>query len=245
MTESSTRPARPEGERRLFYAAMRWLCEGVFRVVYRVEVVDAHHVPRDGGVLLASNHQSFFDPPFIGSMIRGRQFAFMAQEYLFKVPVFSFLIRALNSVPVSGGGSDGATIKRLIKTLQDGRPVLVFPEGARTRDGAMHPFKRGVVLLMRRAKCPVVPAAIEGVYDAWPRHRKLPKLFRQRMVVVYGEPIAPEDLKDEQALEMLAARVDELRLRARRILREKTGGRLPNNSAGDSPTARLIESADT
>ncbi|MCB1282517.1 MAG: 1-acyl-sn-glycerol-3-phosphate acyltransferase, partial [Salinibacterium sp.] len=204
-------------------------------------VVDAHHVPNSGGAILASNHQSFFDPPLIGSMIPWRQFAFMAQEYLFKVPLLATLIRALNSVPVSGSGSDGATIKRLIKTLQEGRPVVVFPEGSRTADGAMHTFKRGVVLLMRRAKCPVVPAAVEGVFDAWPRHRKLPRFVRQRMVVVYGEPIAPEALRDEQALELLAQRIDELRLRARAILREQTSGRLPANTIGDGPTERLVE----
>ncbi len=232
---------RPEGERRWFYSAWRWLAVFVFRVVYRAEIVDAHHVPRSGGVLLASNHQSFFDPPLLGCFIHWRQFAFVAHEYLFKVPVFSAVIRGLNSVSVSGSGSDASTIRALIKTLQDGRPVVVFPEGARSIDGSMLPFKKGVVLLMRRAKRPVVPAAVEGVYDTWPRHKRLPRFFRRRLIVVYGKPIAPEDLRDDQALLRLAQEVDALRLRARAILRERTNGRLPSQGPGDLPTAKLID----
>ncbi len=237
------RPPRPPGERSWFYNAWRALCELVVRVVYRVECVDIHHMPRTGGVILASNHQSFFDPPLLGSLIKWRQFSFMAHQYLFKVPLFGTCIRALNAVPVSGGGSDLSTIKALIVKLKEGRPVVVFPEGARTIDGSMQPFKRGVLLLMKRAKCPVVPAAIEGGFEAWPRHKKLPRFFGVRAVVVYGEPIAPEDLRDEQALLRLAQQIDELRLRARAILRERTQGRQPPPGPGDQPTDQLVENA--
>ncbi len=238
------RPQKPKGERRAFYSFFRIIAASIFKVVYRARIVHAERVPPEGGVLLISNHQSFLDPPVLGCFIVWRQFAFMAQAYLFRVPVLNWLIRGLNSVPISGDGTDTATIKTLIKTLREGRPVVVFPEGARTRDGAMQPFKRGVVLLVRRAKVPVVPAAVEGAFDAWPRMRKLPRLFGQRVVVVYGEPVAPEDLRDEEALERLAREVDRLRLEARRILREDTRGRLPESDVGDEPTRVLVASDD-
>lgn len=240
---ATTGDPRPQGERSRFYSSWRVLCAWVIKTFCRVECIDMHHVPPRGGVLIASNHQSFLDPPLLGSLVTWRQFSFMAHQYLFKVPVFGACIRALNAVPVSGSGSDLSTIKALIAKLKEGRPVVIFPEGSRTYDGSMQPFKRGVMLLIKRAKCPVVPIAIEGAFDAWPRHKKLPRLFGVRTVVVYGQPIAPDDLRDDQALLRLAQQIDELRLRARAILRERTQGRQPPPGPGDRPTEQLIEVA--
>lgn len=231
-------------ERNWFYELCRSLSSGLFRLFYRPIFIDAENIPRHGAVILASNHQSFIDPPLIGGVAPYRQFAFMAQAYLFKVPLLGTMIRALNSIPVSGsGGGDAASIKTLVGALKQGRPVVVFPEGSRTHDGAMQPFKRGVLLLMRRAKCPVIPVAIEGVFDAWPRSRKLPRLFGYRFIVRYGKPIPPEDLRDDEALARLAAEIDRMRLEIRADLRSHTKGKLPRPGPGDQPSARLVENA--
>ena len=234
--------ARPASERSRFYEFCARACVGFLKLFYKPELIDIHHVPAEGGVILASNHQSFLDPPLIGGFVGWRQFAFMAQSYLFKVPVLGSMIRALNSVPVSGSGGDTASIKALVAALKDGRPVVVFPEGSRTPDGAMQPAKRGVVLLMRRAKCPVVPVAIEGVFDAWPRTRKLPRLFGYRFMVKYGAPIPPEDLREDDALERVVAEIDRMRLEIRALLRERTNGKQPAAGPGDQPAQTLTES---
>lgn len=246
MSDSASsvdQPARSL-ERSKFYEFFRWLSTSLFKFFYRPVFIDAHNIPREGGVILASNHQSFIDPPLIGGVVPYRQFAFMAQAYLFKVPVLGSLIRALNSIPVSGGGGgDAASIKALVAALKAGRPVVVFPEGSRTPDGAMQPFKRGVLLLMRRARCPVIPVAIEGVFDAWPRSRKLPRLFGYRFIIRYGTPIQPEDMRDDEALEMLAAEIDRMRLEIRQELRTITKGKLPKPGPGDRAMHELVEAS--
>jgi 1-acyl-sn-glycerol-3-phosphate acyltransferase len=87
----------------------------------------------------------------------------------------------------------------------------------------MHQFKRGVALLVKRANCPVVPVAVEGVYEAWPIHRKVPRFLGQRMAIMYGEPIdSTELMKDgpDAALRRLEAEIGAMRQQLRTYLRE-------------------------
>jgi 1-acyl-sn-glycerol-3-phosphate acyltransferase len=221
------------------YAFVRDLTRLLYTIFYRVRVRGLERVPRSGPLLLVCNHQSNLDPPAVGSTLRTRHIEFLAKVELFK-GFLGWLIRNLNSVPIKEEGGDAGAIKEILRRLGDGRAVLVFPEGTRSEDGAMHDFKRGVALLVKRARCPVQPLAVEGCFDAWPRGTAFPRLTGVRVGVSFGEPIAYDELmKDgaEAALTRLAREVDRLRLDLRAELRAATRGKYPLAGPGDAPIA--------
>jgi 1-acyl-sn-glycerol-3-phosphate acyltransferase len=177
-----------------FYSLARNSSALVYHLIYRLRVEGRENVPASGPVILACNHQSNFDPPLVGSSIRQRNLDFIAKVELFKWPL-SWVIRGLNSIPVKGDGGDTGSIKEVIARLERGRATLIFPEGSRTPDGEIKEFQRGVMLLVKRAKCPVVPCAIEGPFKAWPRGRALPTPFAGAPFrLKFGKPIAHEEL---------------------------------------------------
>jgi 1-acyl-sn-glycerol-3-phosphate acyltransferase len=188
-----------------------------FRVFHRLRRIDVMNIPREGPVLLVANHQSFYDPPAIGGGVRHRHSDFLARSSLFKFKPFGWLISTLNSTPIKQGSGDAGAMKATIQKMKNGRMMLVFPEGSRTPDGEMQPFQRGAAVLLKRAHCQVVPVGIAGAFEAWPRSRKLPIPFRDKIVVCYGEPISSDEIMKESAEEALAhlrERVDSLRQRA-------------------------------
>lgn len=207
----------------------------------------AHHVervPADGPLIIAANHQSFLDPPLVGAFIHQRQVAFIARAGLFKFKPFAWLISALNSIPIrEDGQGDTAAIKTALSVLADGHALVIFPEGSRSRDGALQDFKRGTLLLLKRSKCPVVPVAVEGPFDAWPLHRPRPTPFRCPIAVMYGHPIDHDDLmKDgpDAALHRLASIIEDMRLQLRQTIRQRTHGKYPAPGPADLPHPQYI-----
>ena len=138
----------------------------------------------------------------------------LARATLFKNPVFAFLIRSMNAIPVDRGAADMTAMRTCIDVMNQGHALLIFPEGTRTEDGATGPFASGTMLLIKRAKPVVVPVAIEGSFQAWPKGRKLPFLFG-RISLRFGEPIPAQTLIDmgaEPALTHLREVVESMRL---------------------------------
>ncbi|HMP16181.1 MAG TPA: lysophospholipid acyltransferase family protein, partial [Gemmatales bacterium] len=126
-----------------------------------------HHAPQTGPLLIISNHESMWDPPMVGITVR-RPISYMARKTLWENKYLGGFITRQGAFPVDleGIGLDG--IRETLKRLEDGEGVLVFPEGTRTRDGQQQPFLKGIVLLIRKARVPVLPVGIAGVFDAWP-----------------------------------------------------------------------------
>lgn len=221
---------------RAFYWFWWSFCLFILTVFYRLRRYHMERIPKTGAVLLAGNHQSHFDPPAIGLCNTSRPTHFLARAGLFKNRAFGWFIAAVNSVPIKEESSDLGAIREILARLETGVPVLVFPEGSRTPDGDIHEFKRGVALLLKRAKCPVVPVAIEGAYDAFPRHRKFPRLFGCRIAVMIGHPIPHDELlKDgaEAGLARLKREIETMRAELRAKLLAATNGRYP--AGADSP----------
>lgn len=207
-------------------------------IVYRLRRFHTERIPRTGPVLLIANHQSHLDPPSLSMCVTRRQTHFLARAGLFSSRAFGWLIRSLNAVPIKEESGDLGAIRAILARLETGVPVLMFPEGSRSFDGAMQPFKRGVALLLRRARCPVVPMAIEGAFDAFPRQARVPSFWGKRVAVAVGHPIAADELlKDgpDAALDRLQREVDELRRELRARLRASSGGRYPRSGPADAP----------
>jgi 1-acyl-sn-glycerol-3-phosphate acyltransferase len=130
-------------------------------VVTRWEVRGREQVPRTGGLIVASNHISFWDPPLIGAALP-REAHYLAKEELFGNPVFGWLIGSLNAIPIRRGMVDLSGMAQAIETLRRGKAMVLFPEGSRMRDGRLHPARPGVGMMAVNADVPVVPCYISG-----------------------------------------------------------------------------------
>ena len=170
----------------MLYAFGRCLARWLFILGFDVRVRRPLHAVPSGGFVLASNHQSYLDPPLLGACLE-RPVSFMARDTLFRNPVFGGLIRRVGAFPVrrDGIGKDG--LKEAVRRLKGGSAVVVFVEGTRTRDGRVGEVRDGAGLLSRLAGVPVVPAAVDGAWRAWPRGRALPRPGRIR--TAFGDPI--------------------------------------------------------
>jgi len=119
------------------------------------------NVPESGAFILACNHQSWFDPPIIGSVCP-REISFAAKKELFGIPVIGTMIKYFNAIPVKRSGFDRAALKRLSETIETGIGIIIFPEGTRSRDGKFLKPKAGVGMLAIKHDVPIVPVHISG-----------------------------------------------------------------------------------
>lgn len=209
---SADRRTLPAWARYPLYMFCKHLSLGLLTLLYRLRAYGKENIPTDGALIVA-NHQSLMDPPILGVHVSG-QYHPLARRTLFDVPILGPLISNLNAIPVSQDGTpDRKAIQTCIERLRGGGVVAIYPEGSRTPDGEIHPFATGAALIARRGGKPVVPAAIHGAYEVWPRTRKLPRLFGRSVHVVYGEPIPPErlaGLKSAEATAIIEAEVRRL-----------------------------------
>jgi 1-acyl-sn-glycerol-3-phosphate acyltransferase len=162
----------------------------LFRTAYatyfRWRVFGADNVPPSGGVILASNHASFLDPPLVGSGVK-RDINYLARESLFRFPGIGALLRSWNSVPVDRDGGGARGLKAILERLLAGGAIILFPEGTRTRDGRLQPARSGIGLTVIKSSAPVVPVRVFGTFEAFGRHVKFPR--PQRVVLKYGRPL--------------------------------------------------------
>lgn len=215
----------------------RFLTWIVYKLLYRVRLRGAENVPRTGPVIYASNHQSHLDPMAVGLVIWDRPFASMARSSLFKFKPFGWFIQFFGAIPLQRGRGDSAAFKAALGELKAGRCVLLFPEGTRSRDGALGEFKAGVALLQKRTTAVILPLAVEGAHDIWPHGQAGPRL-RGFISAKAGRPIHPDLLEREGAdavMDKLKRDIEALRLELRKELREVTGGKYPAPGPGDMP----------
>jgi len=185
---------------RLWYAVLQQVARVLFVTAFGIRVFGRRRLPRCGGVLVVSNHQSYLDP-VLAAVGMPRPYHPMARASLFRFPPFAWLIRSLNAFPVKRGSADMGAIREALRRLKSGAVVLMFPEGTRTRDGSIRQLQAGPVLLARRAGVPILPMVIDGAFEAWPRSRALPRPHTIR--VACGRPLAPEELAEGDADELI------------------------------------------
>jgi len=155
----------------------------LMRAWFRLRVRGAEHIPSSGPALIVSNHQSILDPPVIGGAAR-RQIYFLAKAELFQIPLFGWLFRALHARPVRREGSDPGALRTAALLLEEGKALLVFPEGTRSLDGRLGRGKPGVGMLAITSGAPVVPAYVSGTLEALPKGAAWPR--RSQVSVSFG-----------------------------------------------------------
>jgi 1-acyl-sn-glycerol-3-phosphate acyltransferase len=209
----------------LWYGAWKRLFQLLGIALFRVRSYGRRHLPAKGPVLVLSNHQSHLDPMLVG-MSCPRRMNFLARQSLFNVPVVGRLIASLDAIPIDRDGSGLGGLKKTLRRLKRDEMVLIFPEGTRTRDGEVAPLKPGFCSLARRGKAPLLPVAVEGAFDAFPRTEYLPR--RRPIAVVFGEPITVDQvaaLDDEQLVILVEDRICRCHDLARRKLGSRTRSR--------------------
>lgn len=186
-----------------FYQFAKGVVASVFFPLYRVEVKGKEHFPKEGAVLLCSNHIDNLDPPTVG-ISAPRQVHFMAKEELFRVPILGGIVRKVGSFPVKRGMSDREALRNGLNVLKEGGVLGLFPEGTRSKDGKLGKGLAGAGFFALRSNALVVPCAVIGTY----------KPFR-KVKVFFGEPINLDPLRErkataEEATELIMSKIAEL-----------------------------------
>jgi 1-acyl-sn-glycerol-3-phosphate acyltransferase len=184
------------------------LCNFVGKVAFDFRVYGRENLVEDGAAILASNHQSYLDPPCVGMACRNEIF-YLARNTLYQRPLVGPLLKRLNTVPVDRDRGDVSSIKTIIRLLKSGHRVIIFPEGTRSTDGKLQPARAGLGMIIAKTLAPVVPVRVFGSFDALPRTGGIK--FRPVSVVI-GKPMrfSEDDVKgDRDVYQILSNRVME------------------------------------
>jgi 1-acyl-sn-glycerol-3-phosphate acyltransferase len=198
----------------------------LLKTLFRFSVFGKEHFPQ-GGAIIASNHSSFLDPPIVGTAAP-HGISYLARDTLFKNAFANWLYTKLGAIPIKRQAADPGSIKTILSALREGRKIVMFPEGTRTRDGSLQKARRGIGYLVCKAKVPVIPTYTHGTFDALPRHRGIPHF--SKIAVSFGEPVYFDDVwsgrpskEDYDRIgEQIMARISELR---ESVLRQYATGR--------------------
>jgi 1-acyl-sn-glycerol-3-phosphate acyltransferase len=140
-------------------------------------------MPKTGGMIIASNHVAYVDPPFLGAAAP-RELFYLAKAELFSNALFGWLIKKYNAIPVTRGAFDRRAIARAVELLREGKALLFFPEGTRSRDGRFLEPKLGVGKIALEAGVPIIPAYIHNSGSLFTSFLK-----RKRLVIGFDAPI--------------------------------------------------------
>lgn len=168
----------------MFYRLCVKLVRFAMFFCFRIKTIGQKNIPKEGGVILAVNHKSNFDPVIVG-ITSPRQLSFMAKAELFENKIFGGLIKKLGAFPIHRGAGDVAALKTAFKILDNEGTMLMFPEGGRIKNGEKHRAKTGVAMIAQKKCAPVVPVFIDGDYK-----------WMGKITVTYGNPISFEEYRN-------------------------------------------------
>lgn len=187
-----TPPVERSLPNRAWQAFLRFTCRLGAVAIFNIRCHGRDKVPPAGGGLVLSNHQSNLDPVIVG-LACDRRLNYVARKSLFRFTPFRWLILSLDAIPIDREGLGLEGLKETLRRLKRGEMVLLFPEGTRSPDGEVHSIKPGFCAVARRAGVPIVPVAMDGSFDSWPRWRLLPR--RAVIHVQFGDPISAAEIE--------------------------------------------------
>ena len=169
------------------YKLGKFLCTVIFYPLYRIQVVGKENIPKEGPVIICSNHISNFDPPIVG-ITSSRNIYFMAKEELFKNRVIGGILKRVHAFPIKRGMRDRNALRKGLGVLKDHHALGLFPEGTRQKNGEVGKGLAGAGFFALRSNAYIVPCAIIGPYEKF-----------KPLKVVYGEPIDMTEYREEKA----------------------------------------------
>jgi 1-acyl-sn-glycerol-3-phosphate acyltransferase len=210
------------GEGTTFYRALR-LVSVLPRWYFRLRVEGAAHLPAAGPCVLAANHVSYADPIVLATACP-RPVRFIVDRGQYRRPLVHWIAAGTGAIPVENNPRDLGSVRRALQALHDGAVLGIFPEGARSADGALGALRPGAALLALRAGVPLVPAAIVGMFHAYSRHHLLPRPLP--VTVRFGAPLPiPGSWRRHAAREHLDEATRLLAEALGALLRQADGGR--------------------
>lgn len=157
------------------------------RVFFRIEFHGVENIPGEGACIITPNHVTYADPIWITIPIRRRLY-YMAWDKPFEIPGLGLLMRMFGAFPVNlDVAADASAQREATDRLRDGRALVIFPEGGRTKDGKLMPFKMGAFRMALSRGLPIVPVSIKGADRIWPVGRVLPR--PGKLTITYHQPI--------------------------------------------------------
>ena len=219
----------------LFFTLSRFIhMFALDRFAFKVRGLE--NLPSEGPYLLCSNHQSYIDPLLLASALPWRVFRntfAVGTSEIFGAGFMSWLARQLRVVVLDPDANLVPAMRAGAFGLNHGRILVLYPEGERTNDGNLRIFRKGAAILSVHTRAPIVPIAIEGFYDAWPRHKKWPKFGPLEMTIGKAMPPPPASEANEATYERFTAEVKAKVSEMWEELRKKSG----NPSAGKTRAA--------
>jgi long-chain acyl-CoA synthetase len=189
----------------------------VFRLLCRLQVHGLSHVPDRGPYLITPNHASYVDGFALGAALEFRlvrQLNFLGFQQFFQNPATVMFGKAYRVIHVDADTYLFQALQAAAYVLRQGEFLCVFPEGSRSIDGQIKPFKKGVSILAKELNLPLLPVRILGSFDIWPRGKRFPRLLP--LTIVFGPPVTVQELLDEGPIppeadlyEVIAARLRE------------------------------------
>ena len=161
---------------KVIYAIAKWFVNFIFRI----EILGEENIPKDGPCMVCLNHISAWDPPVVVLSFK-RRVRFMAKHELFKIPVVSWVLKAMDTIPLKRGASDIAAFKVALGALKNGEVLGIFPTGTRERIKKDAPVKSGAALFASKSGAPVVPVYIKADYKPF-----------SKIKIVVGKPMVFE-----------------------------------------------------
>ncbi|WP_156289247.1 lysophospholipid acyltransferase family protein [Oceanobacillus salinisoli] len=164
----------------MLYKIAKYALAIILYPLYRIKVIGKENIPKEGPVLICSNHISNFDPPVVGITSR-RDIYFMAKGELFENRVLGGLLTGIHAFPVRRGLADRNALRKGLEILKEGKTVGLFPEGTRSKTEEIGDPLAGAGFFALRSEAAVVPCAIIGPYQKF-----------KRLTVIYGKPLDME-----------------------------------------------------
>jgi 1-acyl-sn-glycerol-3-phosphate acyltransferase len=171
-------------EYKTFYETCRAIVAVVVALLIRLRVAGVHNLPKEGPVILISNHLNWIDVPMVAFRYK-RRVHYMAKAELFQKAPLKWLVIGLGAFPVRRGEADRQAIRQAEEVLKAGQVFVIFPEGTRSKTRMMKEGLAGAALIALRSGAPIVPVGIYGsekfkLWHIWP--------FRTTITITYGEP---------------------------------------------------------
>lgn len=169
----------------------------VLRNLYRIQIEGREHIPHHRPFLLVANHESYLDP-FLFGIFLPFELKFVTTADVFSTPWMRFLLRGIGTFPMRRHRQDLKSIRTMIRMINKGQVVGIFPEGGRSIDGSPLPILKETLKLIQRCKVPILPVHLEGAYEIWPRWA--PNRRRGKVSASF-KPIIP--IQDQENLDDL------------------------------------------
>ncbi|MDR1591232.1 MAG: 1-acyl-sn-glycerol-3-phosphate acyltransferase [Puniceicoccales bacterium] len=176
-----------------YYLATILFSDLCLKELFNGKIYGQENIPRSGPFIVAPNHLSHLDPPFISAAFQKRELMFLGRKTLFKPGFWNWLLSHINVIPVDKeNAADISAIRKALTLLKNGFGLVIFPEGTRSPDGNFGVAQAGIGFLACKSQVPVIPVRIFGTYKILRKYTTFPDI-RQSASIVIGNPLLPEE----------------------------------------------------